>query len=233
MRLVLYSGGQSKSNHQLHRTVVDLALESRRERFGKRGAVLKNLQFTYIPFCEEDAQLFFGRAKRRYRAHGIENFICLSMERRPSAAEFDHAFSSDIIYLAGGNTFYFLKHLREAGALPRLKKFAKNGGVIAGLSAGGLIMSPTVRLAADPGLGPDENEVGLKNFESLNLFEFEFSPHYEPTKKQITAHLDYSCRSKYPVFAIEDGSGIIIHGEKITVHGKGTLFYRGTETKIK
>jgi dipeptidase E len=229
MKLVLYSGGQSKSNHHLHRAVVDLALESRAERRGQRHAHRKELQFTYIPFCEEDSNIYFSRAKRRYRAHGVENFLCLSVERKPSAAEFERAFASDIIYLAGGNTFYFLKHLRTAGAMERLKKFAEKGGVI----AGALIMSPTVRLAADPGLGPDENEVGLKNHDGLGLFQFEFSPHYEPTKKQINAHLAYSLRTQYPVFAIEDGAGIIINDEKIAVQGKGTLFYRGTETRIR
>lgn len=218
MKLVLYSGGQQRSNHKLHRTVVSLARKSRKN---------KRLKLTYIPFCSDDSEIFFRRIMRRYRSHGVEQFFCLNVDNGPTHEEMAEALRSDIIYLAGGNTFYFLKYLRKSGMLKKLAEFAKRGGVLAGLSAGGLIMSPTVRLAADEGLGPDENEVELKNFKGMGLFRFEFSPHYEPTKRMRNAHLAYSKTTKYPVYAVEDGGGIIIEGKKISRIGKSCIFHRG------
>jgi len=111
--------------------------------------------------------------------------------------------------------------------LGRLKSFAKKGGVLAGLSAGGLIMSPTVALAADPGLGPDENDVGLKDFKSMGLFPFEFSPHFENKPKDINAHLAYSKKTKNPIYAVQDGSGIVINGRNLEIIGDAQVFHRG------
>ena len=219
MKIVLYSGGQLRSNHQLHQAVVALA----RQNCGKK----KSLTLTYIPFCSDNSSIFFHRTVRRFSANGVDRFYCLNVDDSPSEAEINMAFQSDIIYLAGGITFYYLKHLRESGVLSKLKSFAKKGGVIAGLSAGGLILSPTVALAADQGLGPDENEVRLKDFKGLNLFHFEFSPHFDPKPKDIKAHLAYSKKTKNKIYAVPDGSGIVIEGKKITMVGKVSVFHKG------
>ena len=167
MKLVLYSGGQNSSNRRLHQALVDLAKEGRQTR--------RPLQMTYFPFCADGSSAFFSRIARRYRNFGVSKFLSLSADASPSKEEIKRAFQSDIIYLAGGNTFYFLKHLQTAGLMRPLLNFVKKGGVLAGLSAGGLIMSPTIKLAADRGLGPDPNEVKLKKLIGLGLFPFEFS----------------------------------------------------------
>ena len=225
MKLVLYSGGQLRSNHKLHRAVVDLAREGRKPEC--------SLKLTYIPFCSENSHVFYNRIVRRFESHGVKDFFCLNVDNSPSEKNIKKALQSDIIYLAGGNTFYFLKYLKKAGMLDRLKSFVKKGGVLAGLSAGGLIMSPTVRLAADEGLGPDENEVGMKNFKAMGLFQFEFSPHFENTRSQIRAHLAYSKISRYPIYAVEDGGGIVINGKEFSVQGKALVFYRGEKVALE
>jgi dipeptidase E len=219
MKLVLYSGGQQRSNSLLHRALVKLAREGK-----PRSHVLT---LTYIPYCSDSSETFFKRAMRRYRAYGVERFFCLHVDENPTREEIHTALQSDIIYLSGGNTFYFLKHLRESGMLAKLPEFVKKGGVMAGLSAGGLIMSPTVKLAADEGLGPDENDVKLKNFKGLGFYPFEFSPHFSATKKQVEAHLAYSKTTKNPVYALSDGSGMVIKDKKVQVMGQASLFFDG------
>ena len=97
MKLVFYSGGQSRSNHRLHEAVVGLA------RIGKPRS--KRLQMTYIPFCSDASSVFFHRAMRRYRGHGVERFFCFHVDEPHSRDEIEIALESDIIYLAGGNTF--------------------------------------------------------------------------------------------------------------------------------
>ena len=224
MKIVLYSGGQLRSNHKLHQAVVELA----RQKHGN-----KELSMTYIPFCSENSGVFYHRAKRRFRANGVKKFFCLNVDNSPSKSEIKKAFQSDIVYLAGGNTFYYLKHLRESGVLAEIKKFAQKGGVLAGLSAGGLIMSPTIALAADEGLGPDDNDVGMKNFKSLGLFKFEFSPHFDGDPHEIKAHLSYSKKTRYPIYAVEDGSGVVINGNDILIYGDATIFHRGTQMILR
>ncbi len=83
-------------------------------------------------------------------------------------------FKSDVIYLSGGNTYYFLNNLRKRYLITRLRKYVKNGGYIIGLSAGAIMMSKDIS-AAQFG---DEDIVGLSNLSSLDLVDFDFMPHW-------------------------------------------------------
>ena len=94
-------------------------------------------------------------------------------------AEIRRAFRSDAIYLAGGNTFYFLHHLKRSGVFERLKRYAREGGAIGGLSAGAIIQTPSIGLAGYPPWDRDANSVRLKDLRGLGLVDFEFFPHYE------------------------------------------------------
>ena len=102
---------------------------------------------------------------RRYAPFGIVDFLCLDLEQNPTRTQIREALKSEIVYLAGGNTFFFLHHLKRLGMLPLLRAFVRRGGVYAGLSAGALIMTPTIELAGIRGLDPDDNEIGLRDLE--------------------------------------------------------------------
>ena len=220
MKLVLYSGGQERSNHKLHQAVVELT--------GRR----RGLQLAYIPFCSEGSSVFYQRAIRRYRAHGVQKFLCLKVDQRPDESEIRNALQSDIIYLAGGNTFYFLNHLRKSGMLPKLANYVKEGGVLTGLSAGALILTPTIKLAGAKNLDPDDNDVGLKDLQGMGLVDFEFAPHFSTSSKMITALTNYSKKSPYPVYACSDGGGILIQDEKFSILGKASVFYQGVRCRL-
>ena len=137
-----------------------------------------------------------------------------------------------MIYLAGGNTFYFLKHLRKSGLIPQLKQFVEGGGVLAGLSAGAIILTPNIGTAGPPLPEPDDNDVKLKNLRSLGLVRFEFYPHYISTPKTNQAIIQYSRTTKNPIFACPDGSGITINGKRMTFIGKVIMFSWGKKVGI-
>lgn len=219
-RLVLYSGGQSRSNHKLHEALVGLV--------GKK----KKVSMTYVPFCEDGCRVFYGRFQRRYSRFGADSFFCLPVDSKPKKQDLDRALRSDIIYLAGGNTFYFLKHLRASGLLPRLKSFAERGGVLAGLSAGAIMLTPNIELAAYPPFEPDENEVGLRNLKALGLVKFEFLPHFVNSRRMNEAMLMYSLLSPHPVLACPDGSGVVIDGWRKTYFGHACIFHRGQKIDL-
>jgi dipeptidase E len=190
---------------------------------------------TYVPFCSEDSLSFFRRFERRYRAFGATRFDCLPVDdpalrgdRRMERTLLD----SDVVYLAGGNTFYFLKHLRRSGMMPTLRRFAADGGVIAGLSAGALLLTPHIGLAGYPAFDRDENEVGLRNEHALGLVGFEFFPHYRSSARLREALIRYSRRSSNPLYACRDGSGLVVEGDRFTAHGDVYLFDRGRVRKI-
>ena len=215
--LVLYSGGQNRSNHRLHAELVRIARQKTDE----------PLRFTYLPFCSDGSMAYFMRAVRRYSRFGIGEFSCLIPEEMPSRAQIRAALNSHIVYLAGGNTFYFLQALRNAGLLPYLREFAEKGGILAGLSAGAHILTPHIGLAGAPGLIPDENEVGLKNLKALGLAPFEILPHYEAKPIRVRALCKYTITSKLPVFACPDGTGIVMDHGRVSILGRGVELYAG------
>jgi dipeptidase E len=102
----------------IHEDLIELALTSRRRE------VRAGVRMTYIPFCSEGSEVFFRRFERRYRSFGATEFHCLPIDD-PALREGRRAektiLASDVIYLSGGNTYYFLKHLRRSGLMPTLR----------------------------------------------------------------------------------------------------------------
>lgn len=234
--IVLYSGGQNRRNALIHESLLTLALR----RPGKR--VKSQIRMTYIAFTAEGAAGFFRRFERRYKAFGGTDFHCLSADddelSRPGAARnraVKLLLSSDVVYLSGGNTFHYLMHLRRSGLFPALRKYADRGGVLAGLSAGAILMTPNIGLAAYPDFDRDENEVALpeSRWSALNLVDFEFFPHYRRSRRYREALQSYSERSRFPLYACSDGSGIVVEGDRFTAHGDVWLFDRGQARKIQ
>lgn len=233
-RAVLYSGGQVRRNARLHEAVLDLA-----RRGPARGR--RFVRMTYVPFTVEGAAPFFRRFERRYRPFGGTHFRCVPADlpelsrpgparRRAEAALLE----SDVVYLAGGNTFYFLAHLRRSGLLEVLKRFAARGGVLAGMSAGAHLLTPHIRLAGYPPFDCDVNEVGLPRRElaAVDLVDLEFFPHYRHSPRYRRALAAYSRHERRPLYACRDGSGLIVEGDRVTPLGDVWVFERGIERRI-
>ncbi len=218
-RLVMYAGGQNSGNKRIHEKLSSI--------LGRKAR-----SFTYVPSSHENGEHYFRRIKKRYARYGFKKFRYFAVDSDFLMREMREALKSDVIYLAGGNTFYFLKHLRESGFLKKLEAYAKRGGVVAGLSAGAIMMTPTIALAAYPPPDADLNEVKLKNWRGLGLVDFEFLPHYSNSKSASEAMLRYSRRTQRLIFATPDGSGIAVDGEAFHIFGPVYIFYRGKKARI-
>jgi len=225
LRLVLYSGGQQRSNHALHREVARLAEMRRRER--NRPGRRRPLTLTYIPYMADGAETYFARAMRRYSAAGIERYFILEPGTLPSRGELAQLLESDVIYLAGGNTYEFLALLRRSRLLGPLKRHATSGGVLAGLSAGAILMTPTIGLAGVPRFDADENTPGLSDLSALALLPFEFSPHEADSNTRRKQLLDYSKTNTSPILAVRDGGGVVIEKGDIRVLGAARIYLQG------
>lgn len=220
----MYSGGQSRSNHRLHAQVARLALAARA---GAKKPATGPLRLAYLPSEDEGAELFFSRAMRRYRSAGFERFFMLELDTTPTTAEVALALSCDAIYLAGGNTYTFLDRLRRTGMLAHLAAHARSGGVLAGLSAGAILMSPTIGLAGVPRFDADENEIGLRDLRAMGLVDFEFSPHDTAHPARSRELLEYCAKVRRPVFSVADGGGLVLEGDRLGLHGRVKLYSRG------
>lgn len=223
MKLVFYSGGQVASNRLLHSELSALV-----------GTNKRGKSFTYVPYMTDESNTYFKRAMARYRPYGFTNFYCLPVDvrRELSSKELHQAMLSDVIYLAGGNTFYFLKHLRRSGLFSLLPEYVASGGVLAGLSAGGIILTDNINLAAYPAFDADDNDVDLRNWNALKLVDFEFFPHYEPYGRLFRALKSYTKTQKTSLFACMDGAGIVVNGEEMKFVGNVYLFHNGRSVQV-
>jgi len=219
VNLVLYSGGFEKENISLDRKLLELADK-------------ENPSITYIPSCSYDSEIDFNDFIRHYRALGISRFIHFPVDIDFDETIKKEAFLSDIIHLSGGNTYYFLKHLRRKGMLKELKAFVKRGGVLTGLSAGAILMTPSICTAGFPEFDKDENEDNIKNLKAMNLVRFEFFPHYRNSKRYDSELIKHSKGLDRPIYACPDGSGIIVKEGTLAFEGKCFSFFQGKKVKI-
>lgn len=220
MNLVFYGGGHEWENDHLDIESIYLT--------GK-----KNPSITYIPAGSYESEIEFRGLIRQFSRFGVNKFLHMPIDVYFDQTVKKEALSSDIIHLGGGNTFHFLKYLKKTGMFLELKKFVKNGGVLTGLSAGGIVMTPKITTASFPSFDCDDNYEKIKNFSAMNLSDFEFFPHYKNSKRYDRELLDYSKTIKHPLYACPDGSGISVAGETIKFFGKSYLFYQGKKIILR
>jgi len=82
----------------------------------------------------------------------------------------------DVIYVCGGNTFKLMKFAREMNFDKEVESLLKRGGIYIGVSAGSLIIGPSIQIANE--IHPDVNEVGLADFKGFNIIDLIVFPHY-------------------------------------------------------
>ena len=113
-----------------------------------------------------------------------------------------------VIYVCGGNTFKLLKYAREANFENAIEELLKHGGVYIGVSAGAIILAPTIKAAAS--IDPDPNIVGISDFTGLNIVNFEIHPHYEPEEESEIAN--YEKTTSHRVVRLTNTQALIISG---------------------
>jgi dipeptidase E len=207
MKLVLYSGGLEKDNRSLDRSFIDLLSK-------------KNPVVTFIPSSSYLSEQEFKAFVRHYSRFKISRFIHFPIDVPFDRIMFQEVMRSDAIHLAGGNTFYFLNSLRKAKLLPELRKYVlEKNGVLTGLSAGAILMTENIEMAAYPEFDRDENNVNIKNLSALNLLNFAFFPHFKNSARYDAVFRKYSRTKKKLIYACPDGAGIVVADDEIRFVG--------------
>ncbi|NUM88299.1 MAG: Type 1 glutamine amidotransferase-like domain-containing protein [Bdellovibrionales bacterium] len=222
MKLVFYSGGCHNLNEELDAEAVRLLKEHS-----------SNPRLTYIPSDSRKKKHYFEEFKRYWRKYGIRRIEPFAADDHYTPKDLRHALSADGVFLSGGNTYYFTKSLRDRGFFSRLREYARKGGVLLGLSAGAIIMTPSITTASIPSDDPDENYVELANWKSLALVKFEFSPHYTRRKRVALELMRYSKKFRGPIYSAPDGGGIVVNGHRTVFVGRVACFFQGHQMPTK
>lgn len=219
MRLVFYGGGHESENIELHKESIILT-----EKIAPTIA--------YIPAQSYGAEEDFREFVRCFKKLGVTQFLFCPVDLMMSDVLKEEILSCDLIHLGGGNTYYFIHYLRKQKLMSGLKAFAKRGGVLTGLSAGGIMMTPKITSASYPKFDCDINDEGVTNYNALNLVKFEFFPHYKNSKRYNDVLAKESRKLKYPLFACPDHSGLVYNEGHFKSIERVYAFIKGDRVKI-
>ena len=219
MRIVLFSGGYWKDNQNLLS-----ALWCHRENQARN---LVYIPAWYGDECKKD----FDQFTRQLKKSSIQKFTYFPLDRKLKPHDYKDLKNADIIFLDGGNTYFLLHYLKEHKLIEWFKKNKKNK-VFAGLSAGAIVLSPNINMAAIPKDEADEPMFD-ENPESCKLVNFEIYPHFENSVKNNKEVLKYSTSNSNLILAIPDGSGLVIDEDKTVMFGSVFGFFQGKKFKIQ
>lgn len=137
----------------------------------------------------------------------------------------------DVIFVGGGNTFYLSYMLQERGLFDLIPKLLATK-VYAGISAGSMVASATLRVASqaieNQSVNYEQlNKLGSENRSSakaLNLVPFTVRPHLN---RHLVDEINngvlekISSEMKITVYAIDDNCAVSVNDDEIKVVGEG------------
>jgi dipeptidase E len=201
-RLVLYSDQVIAANQQVDSYLLQL-LGTHAARIG------------YISSSSDPKRQYFTAKQQYYQQYGLEAlYVELDVEYKTDLL--DPLFACNAIHLSGGNTYYFLYWLQQRGLMERLQHYAEHQGVLIGISAGAIIMTPEIasaRLCGDAPYPP------LTTYQGLGLVDFAFVPHVQDTPEEYTRMQAYANHQQRVLYGCHDGDGIVVVGETVTLVG--------------
>lgn len=206
-RLILYSDMES---------TIQLALNERLLHWVGHAHPL----IGYISAAPDASRVYFERARQCYLAQGME--LSCYVDSNSSENELAAVFACEVIHLSGGNTFSFLHWLKQRGLLAKLRHYALSGGFLIGVSAGAILMTPSVASAE---LCADVREAGLTDDAALGLVDFHFWPHFEPRQGRAPRLMQLTSALAH-LYRCPDDAAIVVEGDQIELFGSALLSAR-------
>ncbi len=117
----------------------------------------------------------------------------------------------DVIFVAGGNSFYLLNEIKKSGFDIVIKELINHGVVYIGASAGSCIMSPTIEHLTSldhPDIVPQ-----LTDYASLGLYSKFIVPHFGREKYRLR-HEKIKREFGDDVVFLHDDQAVIVNNDK-------------------
>lgn len=173
---------------------------------------------TTAAYGDEENPQWFEAYREQLHQQGITHIEVFDL-RNKNKNELEELLSTkDMLFVNGGNTFFLLDMIRKSEFGEVLKKFLSEGKLYVGVSAGGIVVTPSIAIAGvEPG---DENNVGMKDFTGLSIVDFEFSPHV-PDMVSYESVEKYSKTTHNKIYSVDDYAAVLVQDNKVSVIGDG------------
>jgi dipeptidase E len=168
--------------------------------------------FGFIPSADDEEYEHFHDRQAYYHRYGVNLGVYFELENRYFPEILPTLLACDAIHLSGGNTFHFLYWLQKRNLLPALREYVQKGGILIGVSAGAILLTPNISVATLCGDQPTDPVMDLN---ALRLVDFSFVPHADKIAGGFSTLCNYSIEHHLPVFACRDGDGIVVRGDTL------------------
>jgi dipeptidase E len=170
----------------------------------------------FIPSASDPERKYYNDRKAFYTQLGMDLSVYFELDVAWQPDRLKSLLECDAIHLSGGNTFYFLMWLRKRKMMDVLREYVANGGVLVGVSAGAILMTPDITTSL---LCGDELIPGETDFTGLGLVDFAFVPHYGCGRFALDDIKKYAQEKQTVVYAARDTGAIIIDGNTVKCIG--------------
>ncbi|MFA4819988.1 MAG: Type 1 glutamine amidotransferase-like domain-containing protein [Candidatus Aenigmatarchaeota archaeon] len=175
---------------------------------------VKGGNLAFIPTAADtyENKWWIKEDKIRLAAKGFD-ITEIDLKRRVSLKEFKNF---EVIYVAGGNSFYLLQKIRESGFDRIIKKLTENEVTYVGSSAGAVVAGPDIwpiRFLDDP------SKAKLKSFKAINLVSFIPLPHFGNKKysKPYEKVLKGLKKTKYKYIKIKENQVAFVKNNRVKI----------------
>lgn len=149
----------------------------------------------------------------------VEAVMILEREQAEDQKYADELAAAPFIYIAGGDPRYLAEVLRQTPAWQALLDAFASGSVVAGSSAGAMILCDRMIWPGNPG-GQD----GLGYFKDAAVV-----PHHDVWGKKVSSIIDAAKSSDLRVVGIDECTGLVMELDRCRILGAGsvTMYQRG------
>jgi dipeptidase E len=178
-------------------------------------------RLAYIPSASDVTRKYFKEKCEYYRKYGIEDILHFDLNKEYDPSKTDELLACDAIHLSGGDPFQFLGSIRKRKFGPVLKKYLDDGGILLGVSAGAIVLTPSISIShVFYKTRTDEHQ-------AVGLVDFYFLPHWNLREERLEDVIRFSHENRSTVYACNDGDGMVIQDGKIEAVGGLTLISKG------
>ncbi len=186
-----------------------------------------NPKIGYIPSSADPQRKYYEERRVYYARLGMTLSTYFELDAAYDPNRLEALLACDAIHLTGGNTYYFLHWLRKRGMLAPLRQYVARDGVLIGVSAGAILMTPDIATAALCGDEPLEGETDIA---ALHLVDFAFVPHFGEIPADLVALQAYSQSRQVDVYACRHGDGLVVEDDQVKCIGDVTAIVNGELT---
>ena len=167
----------------------------------------------YIPSRSDFGKVYYKRVTETY-AELVKNFIYCDLEKNNSEKIMKLIFSSDAIFLAGGDECFILKTMLTNRMKDKFENYLKKGGLIIGLCAGAEVLSQDIILVEE---SKKKGKIISLDY-GLQLIDFVVFPRYDSMVNKNSV-IEYCKKTNKKIILMGQNSCVVLDGEKMRKEG--------------